>query len=78
VRPVTRLLQDSMHFTPEGRRLLVRLGAIDRDPLRVEAERWLASHSGPATEATRAVRAALGPKTPIDWLRSAYEFRGVK
>ena len=69
-----KLLKDSAHFTPEGRRLLVSIGAIDPDPLRVEAERWLLSHEGPMTEAYLAVRAALGV-TPQDWLDAAERMR---
>lgn len=74
----TRLLADSVHFTPEGRHLLVSIGAIDRDPLRVEAERWLVEHEGCQTPATRAVRACLGPPPPERWLEIASEMRGVK
>jgi hypothetical protein len=73
-----RLLNDSMHFTPQGRRLLASIGAIDRDPLRVEAERWLSEHRGPMTEAVLAVRHALAPKPPADWLEAARAFRNVK
>jgi hypothetical protein len=75
---MTRLLQDSAHFTPEGRRLLVALGAIDVDPLRVEAERWLARRTGRVTDADRAVRKALGVPVPDEWVEWAAEVRGVK
>lgn len=65
------LIPDSAHFTPEGRRLLVSIDAIERDPLRVEAERWLLKHQGPETEATTAVRRALGPFPDADLLALA-------
>lgn len=68
------LLKDSAHFTPAGRRLLAFLGAIRPDPLRVEAERWLLSHKGPQTSATRRVRDELGV-TPADWLEAAERMR---
>jgi hypothetical protein len=67
-----------MHFTPSGRRLLVALGIVERDPLRVAAEEWLAGHKGPMTEAVREVRKALGHPVPEIWLRVAREIRGVK
>lgn len=72
------LLHDSMHFTPEGRRLLAALGAIEPDPLRVQAEQWLTTHKGCQTPATRRVREALGPPVPADWIRSAQIARGAK
>ncbi len=66
-----KLLPDQAAFTPEGRRLLVSIGAIEEDPLRVRAERWLAGHRGPPTPAARAVRALLGPGPPPEWVEAA-------
>jgi hypothetical protein len=71
-------IQDSMHFTPEGRRLLWAMGVLEPDPLRVEAEQWLAEHEGSKTPATRLVREALGPPVPEEWIQIAREMRGVK
>lgn len=71
-------LNDSMHFTPQGRRLLVSLGVVERDPLRVAAEEWLTEHTGPMTEAVRETRRALGPPVPTKWLEVARAVRSVK
>jgi hypothetical protein len=71
-------LPDSASFTESGRRLLVALGFVNPDPLRVEAETWLRSHRGPATEATTAVRSSLGRAFPVDHLVAARRFRDVK
>lgn len=68
-------LLDSRHFTPHGRGLLAALGVLDPDPLRVEADEWLAGHTGPATPATRHVRAALGEPVPQQWLDVAEAVR---
>ncbi len=70
-------LHDSAVFTPEGRRLLVELGAITPDPLRVAAEEWLASHTGPRTAATEAVRRALGPEWPDEFLQASARFKAT-
>lgn len=71
-------LPDSAAFTPEGRRLLVSLGVVERDPLRVAAERWLQERPpGPTTEAVAAVRAALGPPWPAEWLEAAERMRAT-
>ena len=67
---IPALLPDSAHYSDHGRALLIYLGAIEPDPLRVEAERWLRSAER-KTPATVAVRHALGPDVPEDWLRSA-------
>jgi len=71
-------LEDSVYFTHEGRRLLWAMGVLEPDPLRVEAEKWLADHKGCKTPATRLVREALGPPVPDAWVRIAKEVRGVK
>jgi hypothetical protein len=68
-------LNDSASFTPQGRRLLVALGIVTPDPLRVQAEQWLAGHRGPMTEAVREVRKALGPPIPDAWLAAAEKMR---
>jgi hypothetical protein len=70
-------LPDSCHYTPAGRRLLVTLGVVTPDPLRVEAEAWLLGHEGPMTEAVLAVRKALGPRTPPEWIAAADAFRNT-
>jgi hypothetical protein len=72
------MIADSMHFTPEGRRLLWSLQLLEPDPLRVAAEVWLSEHEGCKTPATRRVRAALGPPVPAEWLAIAAAMRGVK
>lgn len=66
---------DSRHFTPHGRKLLVALGVLDPDPLRVQAEEWLAGHTGCASPATRYVRAALGNPVPQQWVDQAEAMR---
>ncbi len=71
------LLHDSAVFTPEGRRLLVSLGYVREDPLRVAAEEWLASHKGPRTAATEAVRRALGPGWPDGFLDASERFKAT-
>lgn len=70
-------LPDSASFTEGGRRLLVALGVVNPDPLRVEAERWLLSHAGPRTEAVSAVRRALGPPWPAEWVEAARRFEAT-
>jgi len=76
--PAVPFLHDSASFTPAGRRLLVSMGVIEKDPLRVAAEEWLAGHRGPMTEAVREVRRTLGPPVPEQWLESARQMRGAK
>lgn len=69
-------LEDSAHFTPSGRRLLVSLGVVTPDPLRVQAGTWLLGHEGPMTEAVLAVRKKLGV-TPQDWIDAAERMRNT-
>jgi hypothetical protein len=71
------LLPDSCLYTPGGRRLLISLGYVTEDPLRVEAEQWLRDHDGPRTPATEAVRAAIGPDWPAEWLEEADRFKNT-
>ena len=54
----TVTVPDSAAFTEPGRRLLARLGFLQVDPLRVEAERWLQGCARD-TLASCAVRRAL-------------------
>jgi hypothetical protein len=68
-------LADSCEFTESGRRLLVALGVVEPDPLRVAAELWLKTHTGCKTPATRRVREALGAPWPQEWLDAAERMR---
>jgi hypothetical protein len=81
LKPATILdgitLPDTAAYTETGRRLLVALGVVERDPLRVQAERWLAEHTGCKTPATRRVREALGDPWPDEFLEAAEKFKNT-
>lgn len=69
---------DSSVFTPEGRRLLVYLGMVDADPLRVAAERWLEARPfGPMTAAAARVRTVLGPEWPDEFIEASERFKAT-
>lgn len=71
-------LHDSVEFTESGRRLLVSLGVVEEDPLRVEAERWLLSRPfGPMTIAADRVRLALGAPWPDEYIEAAGRMRAT-
>jgi hypothetical protein len=69
------LFPDSAYHTDGGCRLLVFLGYVEPDELRVGAEAWLLARTGPATPASRRVREALGPPWPEELLAEAMRFR---
>ena len=69
-------LPDSAHFSEQGRRLLIELGAIEPDPLRVEAERWLLG-ARRDTFVTRRVRAELASPYSARHFAEARAMRAV-
>jgi hypothetical protein len=76
IRPEARTQKPLFAGTSEFRQSpLVSIGLVDEDPLRVAAEAWLADHQGPQTEATLAVRRALGNPYPAWMQRAADRFQ---